>query len=543
MTRVGTTKRSSLLFAAAALLALSAAPPAAAQEGRAALVAAEELGAARVAARLFGVEIAAGEGVLAARAESALLARLVESRAAAVAAAAANPRNQLLADIARGESLFGGLSPNLAAPSLAQPGTSEKLKVAEGWLEQVARGREQTIFVTRVSEATVVSTSGKQFDFVSKLGTHLYRDARPYVIHPDVVQSKAWPELAKSLQAADTRVSIEWIEAGELKVRECRWARNSASLMFEHSPNLWVHADSKLAKAVLPQAYEGVPANAAEQFLAAGNSTPGSFKFKELHWLNLHTAGDVGPIAGVVPRAQRAPMAIFADTQEANLQRFQAALKGLRGKTVVLTGHREGADFVSRIGGKEAFRLPIKDAIAAIQEAGANVFPIGCEVADVIGAGPIKPVTPRMIADGLKRALAARDWLEFQRLFASAEMPVVALELPTTLRPLAEGVARKGIVIGVAGAFTGVAIAAGTSTRKPAGSPALAAGTPTIRLGPIAGVGSSVGVLRPLARKAAASTESGAGCSCSVPGEPPPRQRAIPWFVGSAYLLRRRRRR
>lgn len=528
-----------LAIVALVLAALTAAHTGHAQKSRVVVGAAKLLGGERAIARLLGREVLAGEGRLGATAINAELSALQAGRGAAISRAG-TPRNLLLADIARGESFLDVTGRNFLTPAL-----SDELKVSESWLSKVSGGRE-AVFVTKVDDAVVVSSGGKEFEFVAHDASRLYRDARPYVIHPDVVQSKEWRWMAEALQSTDTKVSIEWVDRfGGRQIVDCRWARNSANLLFEHSPNLYVAADSALGQNILRRSVRTTYAEARLRLLQGTPETNArAFRFEDLQWLNFHTAGDIRPLARTFQRSQTVSMPILADGQAANLARYMGSLKGVKGKLVLVTGHREGSDFVSRLGGKEQFRVPIEQVVSALREAGADVFVVGCEVAEVVGMGPLKAVTPELIAQGIARARHAKNVFQFQKLFASLEMPVVAVDIAAPAAQTGKMSVRTGVVLGVAGSLAG-ASSASAPTPGPLEDAKSTPSEPPKRVSvdPLPALSGTVPLPRPLRLGSPTSpTPKSGGWGCRIRRGHSRGDLAIPALAGSVYLLRRRRR-
>lgn len=531
------------LFAAIALTASLVSPAAHAQEGKAVAEVAEAAEGAfgeGLLKGLLGEEGRPLEGEAAERLDRALQ-HMRSEREAALRAPEVR-RKQLLNDIAQGRS-FGLLGALDSAPFRAALIEAD-LAQAERWL-QGATGGGSPIFLHEVDGIIVLSADGREFNYVAASPEQLYRHGRPYVIHPSVLHAKQWTWISATLKDANAVITLDWEIFGTRRTLSCRWLRGSASLMLESHPNFFAPIDAPLARRILPRPTFGseLP-NTELDFLSAEpeSADAAPFRFQDLHWLNLQTAGDIRPLTRVFSVERTVALNLARDGQIANLTRFKNAVRGLRGKLVMLTGHLEGTDFVAKRAGSELFRIPVHDAISLLQEAGANVLPVGCDVAEVAGSGPLDAVTPRLIADGIDRARDAANVLEFQIKFAGPDMPVVAadISMPSPARvhiPLA-----RGKLVGLAGTF-----AVAQVTAIPTATPPSAPSAALRRLRPRADAASNKepdtlfgradAGLVPLVRPAPPQRS---GCGCRVSGEKRPPWPVVPMLVTLLFLHSRR---
>jgi hypothetical protein len=300
------------------------------------------------------------------------------------------------------------------------------LKRSERWLAKVAGGGHAT-YLDAIDDALIVSTDGRSFDHFESDPANLDPGGR-YVLHPRVVGLKRWAEVARALNAKETPVSIAWDrQDGATRKLAGRWLpRGNAALLLEIRPNVFAEADSTLGKWLLSKAAE----TPGDLPLGEIESASHALKADDVLWLNLQTAGDMSPVAQVVPAKQTVDLEIGPDGQDANLTRLKEAAGPLRGKFVVVTGHVEGDDFVSRFAGSERFRIPVQEAERLLRAAGADVLPIGCAIAGVVGVGSIEVVGPRHVAKGFARALGAPNAFAFAARFASSDMPLLIPDVP-----------------------------------------------------------------------------------------------------------------
>lgn len=299
---------------------------------------------------------------------------------------------------------------------------ARQLEEAHAWLRQ---GQNRgTTYVDVINGRLLVSTDGLEFSRATVDFTDISRSRGGYALSPRVVHSEEFPAIEAALAERRAKVVLLWEHGGRARTAQCTWTNAAQpALLLEVRPFAFARVDSNRARAIIPLSSPKLPRNRESHFVGGLPSTPWSFD--ELRWINLQTEGSVAPIAKQIPASQTISPGLRAGDQRGNLARFADAVRQARGKDLLLTAHREGRYFVSRIGGEEIFRIEVDEAVRIAANAGVDVFLVGCSTADVARSGMLVSVNPRQVAAGVERARTATTRDEFLYRFASKETPLV----------------------------------------------------------------------------------------------------------------------
>lgn len=159
------------------------------------------------------------------------------------------------------------------------------------------------------------------------------------------------------------------------------------------------------------------------------------FDRKEVHIVNLYDSslvrGGLKKVARYGGKHSVTDPQFFSQNSAAKLAKI---IKKAAGQTVLLVGHVDAKDaFVTEdAGGRELFRIPIKDVEVMAEQANVNLILMGCKTELAMnkperGVGTVTLISARRVVDQLSKSiLHSENWAEFLSSMAAPDLPLVA---------------------------------------------------------------------------------------------------------------------